>query len=390
MCMNSHRKKRCRPIVLLEAGRDIYLVRYLFRLIASAQVDIHLFAPKDQPFRHSHFVSEWIEGPHEPESRAFALDHFLKSSECRFAMVVLVTEIVFEVFATNNLGGRHFNWLTPEIRNSFCSKTAFATWAARNGILFPDSHVCPSIEDGIQWMEQTQYTCMIKVDHMGSGQGVRHVKDAGDLTRVWTELGAPAVFLLQRFIAGRTGATELVAHKGTLLAWFSSTKARTRTPFSPSIAREFYVPDGMSELSHKVIEKSGFHGFCGFDWIEDEKTGQAYVIEFHPRTSSGYYWGNYWHVDITQALKNLFHDQPVPVKCPELSDRHNKYPLCCYFPEHLFHALKGNFSDLKYWLPGSNSVSWRNTLFWEPRVCCSVLWRVLKSRCGKRLLKSHL
>jgi hypothetical protein len=279
------------------------------------------------------------------------------------------------------MGGPHFEWLSGDIRRALSSKTSFASWVDENKIPFPRSLVCHSVSDGEKWMRAHGCRCVMKANHLGSGKGVRCVETDGVVEEVWNELGRPAEFLLQQFVTGCKGVTEMVANKGHLLAWFSSLKARTGTPLGPSVARSFYLPAQMKELATEVTRKLGFHGLCGFDWIEDQQTGEVKIMEFHPRPPSGFWWGQYWGIDTVKAVNSLLHQRFEPVQAPQPNRAANStddcYPICCYFPEHLLYAVKKRPSDLRFWLPFSNSIAWRNALFFDPSVMAAAILRKL-------------
>ena len=43
----------------------------------------------------------------------------------------------------------------------------------------------------------------------------------------------------------------------------------------------------MKNIAKHLTKEVGYHGLCGFDWIED-KNGEISILEFHPRATAGY------------------------------------------------------------------------------------------------------
>ena len=147
--------------------------------------------------------------------------------------------------------------------------------------------------------------------------------------------------------------------------------------------RRMVHPPGMEALVARVAAATGFHGLCGFDWVQDAESGRIMLLEFHPRTPSGFGWGRYAGVDVPAALRDVINDQPLIARAPLPQADFQHAPLCCYFLAHVWFALRRQWQDLKYWLPGANAVSWRNIPVDDPRVLFGFLPAV-----GRRLVRA--
>ena len=238
------------------------------------------------------------------------------------------------------------------------SRTSFATWAANQGLAMPPGVVCHAPEE-VATAVARWGPVMLKLDHTGAGLGVRRLDDAGEAVAIWAELGNPARALAQKFVPGRMGVTECLASHGEVVAWWASFKERGFRPEGPSIARRLVNPPGMARLVADVAAATGFHGPCGFDWIWDPERDEApLLIEFHPRSTSGFGLGHHAGIDTPRALRALLEGGPQERQEPLTHEALGDAPVCWYFPEHLRYALARRPAELRYWLPGAHAASW--------------------------------
>jgi hypothetical protein len=84
-------------------------------------------------------------------------------------------------------------------------------------------------------------------------------------------------------------------------------------------------------------------------------------------------------------LHDLLEERPVTIRAPLPAEQLKQAPLCCYFPAHFWFALTQRPRDLKYWLPGTNAVSWPNAALDDPALLASVCMSGLG-----RLARRHL
>lgn len=347
-----------------------YLVWHLPRILSRAGAHVTLLSPRGQPFRHSRFVDAWIEVPHGSAAIAKAAAAHLAEHPCH--LLVLAEQAVAEILARTCRDAPCLAWLRPDTADAIQSKTAFHAWSVAQGLPVPDGRACSSPDEASAWV-QSHGPSIIKCNGVHGGFGVRRANGPGDVLSAWASLGRPAEFLIQQFIDGQTGVTELVLRQGQVAAWFASTRERASAPLGASVMRRPVNPAGMDEVVARVAQATGFHGLCGFDWVLDAARGRVLMLEFHPRLPSGFGWGRYAGVDISAALRDLLNDRSAPPRSPRPQDVLQHAPRCCYFPAHLWYALRERPADLRFWLPGANAVSWRNVPFDDPMVLAGFL-----------------
>jgi len=56
---------------------------------------------------------------------------------------------------------------------------------------------------------------------------------------------------------------------------------------------------------------TGFHGFCGFDWIHNKDEDSIAVIEFHARPPSGFHFGSVCGVNFAEGIKSMLSGQKI-------------------------------------------------------------------------------
>lgn len=350
-----------RPKVILEAGPNTYLVRHIPKLLFEAGAYTTLVAPPEQAYRGSRYIDNWFTSSEDEKQRAEDIKALYDQDPSQ--SLIITTEFIFEYLVKQY--PEIFSWLKPDFSQAFSSKTDFAEWAQAQDIAIPKSTTCGGLESAKQWVGK-HGACMMKINHSGAGQGVRKVEDVADVENAWLELNKPSEFLMQQYVEGKVGVTELILIEGEARAWFSSFKARTLTSYGPSLCRQMITPSSMDSLVHSLAKASGFHGICGFDWIFNPETNELNLIEFHPRCPSGLGWGKHVGVDVPHAIADMLKNETGI--CDRPDDHVSESPLLCYFPDHLKYALKYNRSDLKHWLPWTSSVAWQNVPCHDPQV----------------------
>ena len=364
------------PRVLLLADAHLHLVWSLPRIIHRAGAHLVLMAPANQCFRHSRFVDEWVDAP-PAGCDAVAAQLTKHLADHHYDLVVHASPSVVEVLS-RSARPASMEWLLPEVARALATKTAFHPWALSHNLPVPPGRVCRSLAEAGNWVTERGLS-VIKCDALHGGDGVWQVANTEEVRSVWPKLNHPAAVVLQKFIHGPVGCTELMLQHGRVVGWFASIKERSVTPFGASIMRRLVNPPGMADLVQHISTATEFHGLCGFDWILDEATGRVVVLEFHPRVTSGFCWGRIAGVDVSAALRDLLSGRPAELRAPKSAKQLALAPLCCYFPAHFWWALTEQRGDLKYWLPCSHAVSWRNVPFDDPKLLGGVLAFALRN-----------
>lgn len=363
--------------VLLVADSHLNLIWSLPRLIYRAGAHLVLMAPAGQCFRRSRFVDEWVDTP-SADTGTVAACLAAHLQHHHYDLIVHANPGLVEALFHSQQPPAGMEWLHPDVARALATKTDFQPWAVAQHLPVPPGCICHTPAEAVVWVER-HGDSVIKCDAVHGGNGVWRVRTAEDVRTAWPRLQNPAVVVVQKFIEGPVGCTELILQHGRVAGWFASIKERSVTPFGASIMRRLVNPPDMADIVQKISTATQYHGLCGFDWILDEASGRVVVLEFHPRAPSGFCWGRYAGVDVPAAIRDLLSDRPAQLRVPQSAEQLARAPLCCYFPAHFWWALTVQRSDLKYWLPGTNAVSWRNVPFDDPRLLGDVLAFALRN-----------
>ncbi len=358
------------PSVLIVAPRINYLSRELPRLFHRAGARVVFASPPDCSVRASRYLHAGLDFDSSQPDAVASLERML--AEVDPALLVIVEEPFFASLLglPRERAPRVWQHLRgfPE---QLASRGWFHVWAQAAGLGVPPGEICREAQEVHAALDRWGEV-FVKRDGTSGGAGVRRVAVAEEVAAAWGPVEQGTV-LVQKALGGEVGVTDMVVHHGRLLAWTSSQKWRTVTPNGPSVARLLCVPEGMAELAGKLAELTNFHGLCGFDWVIDTADGRPRLIEFHPRPPSGFGIGRWAGVAFEEAIAALLGLAPERSQVPD-PDAFAAKPVCCYFPDHLLTSLKrGDFAELRRWLPGSNSRSWAMVPWDDPRV----LWRMV-------------
>lgn len=151
---------------------------------------------------------------------------------------------------------------------------------------------------------------ILKADGTTGGQGVRVLTQTYGAEKIWRALRAPIgiVRLLKRvifdsdwnqiipflrrdtrvvnaqsFVSGPESNTVVSCWQGEVLACISLEVVNVWYPHGPSSVVRIVNNPAMAEPSRKIVKRLNLSGFCGFDFIMDEHTGQPLMIEMNPR-----------------------------------------------------------------------------------------------------------
>jgi len=184
--------------------------------------------------------------------------------------------------------------------------------AREEGIRVPTTGVIKTDEEISNWIEPVGLPAVLKADGTSGGEGVRMVRTAAEAQRAFRKLQAPpllaralkrAVFnqdrtliwpsLLrhrqtvnaQAFVAGHEATSTIVCWKGTVLASLHFEVLRKCKAAGHATAVRLIEHDEMSTAIEKVVLRMGLSGVCGFDFMLEASTGNAYLIEMNPRAT---------------------------------------------------------------------------------------------------------
>lgn len=180
-------------------------------------------------------------------------------------------------------------------------------------ILTPETKVINSFGELEQWCAAQSFPWVLKADRTTGGAGVRvahtpeearthyrelrrsmgllrsikHLAIDRDLIleRQWSDSLRrlrPAV-VAQSFVRGAAANCAVVCWRGEVLAGLSCEAVSTETPVGPATVIRLLDSPEMMAAARRIAGRLGLSGFFGLDFVIEDGTGAAYLIEMNPR-----------------------------------------------------------------------------------------------------------
>ena len=260
------------------------------------------------------------------------------------------------------------------------SRMALLTAAEAVGVAIPLTSALRHPEDLRRVATEMPGPWMLKADATWGGFGVRRVNTADRLAGTWKQLQQPFGFLqsvkrgwrgkewghlhlwlrgsardvvAQSFMAGgreRTGMAVCV--EGRVLAAVCLQVEEIGYPNGPASKLRVVEDSAMQEAMRRLASTLGISGFCGFDFMLDERTGEPHLLEMNMRPTQLAHLSLGPGRDLCAALmRELLGyatavDRPTPVKGD----------LIATFPQHIQYDPTGSrlgsaFHDVPWHAP---------------------------------------
>jgi len=183
--------------------------------------------------------------------------------------------------------------------------------AAAEGLRIPETWRLASVADLEDWAAQGGFPAALKLDHSWGGLGVAIVGDIDQARRAYKAATHPSMVralsqlilrrdpsqilrrlrsarpavTVQKFIAGRPANRAVACWQGEVLAGISVAALQTQGATGPMSVAQVIQNDEMSEAARRLIRVLGLSGLCGLDFVIEESSGDAYLIEVNPRAT---------------------------------------------------------------------------------------------------------
>jgi hypothetical protein len=186
------------------------------------------------------------------------------------------------------------------------------TIAREEGVRTPTTRVVRTIRELDDWLGQNGFPAVLKIDSTWGGQGVAVVRTRAEARRVWsrmatsTPLTALATrFLLDRdafqliqslkrtrrtvtvqaFVCGAPANRAVACSRGSVRAGISVVAVETQHLTGPATVVRVIEHSEMAGVVDRMVSRLGVSGLWGFDFVLEESTGAAYLIEVNPRAT---------------------------------------------------------------------------------------------------------
>jgi hypothetical protein len=192
------------------------------------------------------------------------------------------------------------------------SRQEFLALAREEGILVPNSAFTPEPNALDAWIRGNALPAVLKTDCTSGGEGVRIVKTDQEAQGAFRELVSRRVTArtfkrilmdgdktslarlfrrerplvsAQQFVAGQDANVALSCWQGDVLAQITALVLKTRSPNGPAAVIRLIQNSQMSEAVKKIVRRLDLSGFVGFDFVIENHSGKAFLIEINPRVT---------------------------------------------------------------------------------------------------------
>ncbi|MFZ0743844.1 MAG: ATP-grasp domain-containing protein [Terracidiphilus sp.] len=278
-------------------------------------------------------------------------------------------EHLHELYALAKSRGAAGDRMVALIERSLGSPASYSTVSSRNdllaiareeGVRVPSTRRICSLENLDSWRAQEQLPWVIKADGTWGGVGVRVIKSADQLERACAELAQMSRFtravkrlivnrdpfllrswwnrleralVVQSYIHGRPANCTVFSWKGRVLALIGVKVVRSDGATGPASIVRIVNDAEMKLAAEKIAFRLGLSGFFGLDFMIEDESDAAYLIEMNPRLAPPCYLRLGKGRDLVGALWAQLAGQPIPDH-PAVTQNE----MIAYLPQ----ALKGN------------------------------------------------
>ncbi|HEX2540975.1 MAG TPA: hypothetical protein VHM00_07815 [Caldimonas sp.] len=264
-------------------------------------------------------------------------------------------------------------------QSMMCHKTEFISACRTHGIAVPESRVCGDAKAALTAADELGFPLLMKADFGASGSTVWRLQSTSDLLETMPR-AAGRPFVLQAIVRGAAGVTEMLCARGTPLAIVSSLmRGIDPEPFGPASSRLYRKNVAAEAVAVRLAKLTGFHGFCGFDWVQEESgERRLHAIDFHARPTLGFHMAAVAGVDFAAAAHHLVQGGTDAIA----SQLDGLEKLCHFFPKGMTLAWrKRDVLGMLRWLPGASC----NDLPWtDPGLVAGLARRYWRTRFSAR------
>jgi len=151
------------------------------------------------------------------------------------------------------------------------------------GVRVPDQRVVEGVDAAIEAARHFRYPAVVKRQHGSGGDTVRVVHDDAGVVQFCAQVSDRNV-LVQAFVKGQPAAFGAVSLGGLFLAGITAIRLTTDPPETgPGTVVQLADRPDVAAAAAKMIEVLGISGFSSFDFLLEEETGLAYLLECNPR-----------------------------------------------------------------------------------------------------------
>lgn len=197
------------------------------------------------------------------------------------------------------------------------NKNAMREYAKAADVRIPRTEAPDSVQNAFKLLEELNSPVVIKPRVACNAHGQKIVTDQG--RAVWEYAQIVKKYnledqppLIQQYIKGSLVSTVNLAVDGEVKGNVVFRALRTVPTSGGTSSYRITVDEPEAELfDARIIKHLNWTGFISFDYMQDEATGQLYLIDCNPRIAPGVILGYFAGVDLMGAFVDLINGKEV-------------------------------------------------------------------------------
>jgi carbamoyl-phosphate synthase L subunit-like protein len=192
------------------------------------------------------------------------------------------------------------------------TRAAFIELAQQEGIRVPATKAITNLDELKDWIIRSGFPVVLKANGTSGGDGVRIVRTLDQAERAFCSLQAPPRLLraakralldhdvtlvgpallrrrfemnAQIFVDGREATSAVACWQGKLLAALHFEVVNKTSAAGHATVVRWIENTDIATAAEKMVRRLNLSGVHGFDFMLEEQTGKAYLIEMNPRAT---------------------------------------------------------------------------------------------------------
>jgi carbamoylphosphate synthase large subunit len=173
-------------------------------------------------------------------------------------------------------------------------KTRLDLLAREIGVDTPTTYAPQSMAEATELIARVPLPVVIKMRQTSGAAGFRKASTRKELEEHYADvvrvnrLPESDLPMIQELIVGPTTCTLHLCNHGAVVGevMYQGVRTMPRTG-GTTVCRESRPDPACQEAAARIIRRLGFHGFCGFDFVMQEGTGRAYLVDGNCRITPG-------------------------------------------------------------------------------------------------------
>ncbi|MGB7603123.1 MAG: ATP-grasp domain-containing protein [Candidatus Sulfotelmatobacter sp.] len=310
-----------RPTVLLATTSRWYPTARLAIALANYGCAVEMLCPSGHPITKTAAASKIHRYQGLTPLRSFAAAIALADPDLIIPGDDLATRHLHRLYDLKQRSGKSGSLICAVIERSLgpaesfpvaYTRSAFMELAQQEGIRVPATKAITNLDELKDWIIRNGFPVVLKANGTSGGDGVRIVRTLDEAERAFCSLQAPPRWLraakravvdhdvtllgpallrrhfemnAQTFVDGREATSAVACWQGKVLAALHFEVINKRSAAGPATVVRGIKNTEIATAAEKMVRRLNLSGVHGFDFMLEEQTGKAYLIEMNPRAT---------------------------------------------------------------------------------------------------------